>query len=304
MLAVMTKRFVWLAVAMLGCGGDDGVAVDAPLGDAPAGVDAPIDALPPVAAPDIRLKWTDAFLPGYKIVSESGGAGEISETVVPVAPAIIGTPANSTSVFLFYGSYRPVDPVASYGENYALPDHQADLDELAGSAVLTSLDLSNGQFIATAMSSSAQADSAPTVGTSTPESLNADVAADAAAGRIATAVAADGSGSDILVYSYSRSDQATPYESVAVIAAEADVGEVASQLAGSGYALTAFGKASSTDRTYALVGTRLTAGSDPLGMLVVYDEFAEGIPGALDEGFVPVGAYFAADGTQVWLFEF
>jgi hypothetical protein len=119
-----------------------------------------------------------------------------------------------------------------------------------------------------------------------PGEVQSAVASDAAQSRVVTAVSFDANGQANLVSYGWQGDTTTVYDSQAVSVAAPDVEAAASELAGEGYILTAFG--GDMKNGFLLVGTKVQGDTLPRSILT-YDQSTASTPngGAL-AGYAPV----------------
>lgn len=165
--------------------------------------------------------------------------------------------------------------------------------------VITSLDIQQPQN-AFAYSVAQQASGAPFIGSlrvSTPAQIDNDAANEGASGRVITAIALAGTQLQYLSYSW-QNDTSTTYETkISKVAAVADIGAAATNLANEGYIITAFG---GTAGDFYLVGTRVRGDVKARSMLIqsgtARSAFYQG-------GYAVVASFTDNAANQYWIGE-
>jgi hypothetical protein len=184
-----------------------------------------------------------------------------------------------------------------YYKSGAYASFAADLASvLPASAVVTSLDLepANGAY-AVAWIQTVDECSFDMKREVVPLSqVESTIAQDAGQSRVVTAVSFDASG-QVNLLSYGWSDDAvTVYETAVVNVAGQDIAAAATNLAGEGYIITAFG--GNTTEGYLLIGTRVAGDSVPRPILVATQANTP-FPAGAEAGYAMVG--FANYGVSV-----
>jgi len=129
-----------------------------------------------------------------------------------------------------------------------------------------------------------------------PSAAAATVAQDASESRVVTAVSFDANGHANLISYGWQGDTTTLYDTQVIAAAPQDVGADATQLAGEGYILTAFG--GDTTNGFLLIGTKVM-GDTLARPIIVTDQSSSPLAHGASAGYAPVLwlNYLAPNGT-------
>lgn len=262
----------------------------------------PEDAAPDAASVselrDLRFKFVgaaDRFEANPVMVAPSNG-------MVSLVGARIWSPITANGQGAWQGieffTTPPFESVASTLVTNDASKLAADVAALPGGTIITSLDISDAGTYAmsTNAASSGRTYDAVTTGTVPTEvGVAGYVAAEAAATRVVTAIAFDGTQIDLS--SYGVADDALAYETSALTATVDTIGAQASALAAGGYTITAFGI--TTHDHFTLVGTRIAGHTDPRDAATG----AVGDAALLGQGYILVANYLDASGLPRGLFE-
>jgi hypothetical protein len=249
--------------------------------DAPP-VDAPVDAAP-MAAPDLRFQWVGAstafkqaqiiniaYYEGSGIQLSHTAPGEYAWSPLQIT-VTNDTPASYSWQLTDFTPAYPIEPIVGVARSGMIEWFENDLaPHLTGNEIVTSLDIFPDAyaFVTNGTASGTPAYRATVIDTPRAE-LDAEVAREASAGHVVTALSASPTG-QIRAYSFAREGDSTAYETSVLDATTSTLAAQATALAAGGYIITGFGHIA--DDALVLVGTR-TPGAAPRTITVKTGSF-------------------------------
>jgi hypothetical protein len=275
------RAWAYAALAFIGCH----------IGTGDDSIDGPIATMP-----DPNFKWVGAF-PSYTATEMLSvpNPNDIRNPGTVFAPAAVG----SDGSFISY-AFLPTNVLLPVATPYSSID--AALDTSPELGLVTSLTYVNGSdasYVATTDNPYSQQSFQLGVSTTSTATFASDVAfVEDMYSPIPTAVAFDGS--QAYVFKSEREPPLAFLNSKGLIGSADDIPALASQLAGSGYVITAFGQLDDVP-TYGLVGVY-----GPATDAIVAQSFPGTGTGSAIElfaaGYVPVGGY-VQNGATYFIFE-
>jgi hypothetical protein len=245
------------------------------------------------AAPDPRFKWVGAYSSYTTGVQYVGGNGvDFTSTMDVYSPAAVGS-GGEALVFDFA-------PPATLAFTSAFSEAAGSAQAAAMGEVATSLAFTSSDYVLTAQSANATTTAQFSYGGSAGD-LASDVAMASANGYVTTAIAFDGT--ERVLAAYADSTAAATYDTVAQTGDVTEIATLTSSIAGSGYAITAFGQVDAT--TFGVVGTRegSAATHDATTVTLSVGGNDSALTDAQMQGYAVVGGYFSDPLTAVFVLE-